>query len=58
MTVRTVDVFSPDRIRVVVTVANGTSAKSGPKTRSTPALTLDQLRVLATDPSWRKGATT
>ncbi|WP_146087466.1 hypothetical protein [Thermomonospora echinospora] len=53
VTVRIADVMYPDGLRVVAMVANGTSLKSGPKTRDTPALTLEQLYRLVTDPSWR-----
>ncbi|MBP0457502.1 hypothetical protein [Streptomyces montanisoli] len=47
------DTMRPDGLRVVVFESNG-AQQYGPKTRTTPALTLDQLTKIATSKQWLK----
>ncbi|UIX31135.1 hypothetical protein [Streptomyces sp. GQFP] len=50
---RTADTIRTDGMRVVVSAFNSGSQNTGP-TRATPALTLDQLKAIATSPKWRE----
>jgi len=50
---RTADTIRTDGMRVVVMAFNSGSQNTGP-TRATPALTLDQLKAIATSPKWRE----
>ncbi|MGW1713054.1 hypothetical protein [Streptomyces sp. NPDC002156] len=50
---RTADTIRTDGMRVVVMAFNSGSQSTGP-TRATPALTLDQLKAIATSPKWRE----
>ncbi|WP_147312275.1 hypothetical protein [Thermomonospora umbrina] len=51
---RIVEVMYPNGRRVVARAANGLSPKSGPQTRDTPALSLEQIKRIVTDPTWRR----
>lgn len=48
---RTADTIRPDGMRVVISAFNSASQITGP-TRENPALTLDQLKAIATSPKW------
>ncbi|MGY1497924.1 hypothetical protein ACW4TU_15220 [Streptomyces sp. QTS52] len=52
LVMRTADAIWPDGLRVVVSAFNSASQITGP-TRENPALTLDQLRAIATDSKWQ-----
>ena len=47
----TVDTFRPDGQRVVISAFNS-GAQDTPATRTTPALTMNQLRTIALSPNW------
>ncbi|WP_330288093.1 hypothetical protein [Streptomyces sp. NBC_00576] len=51
LVMRTADAIWPDGLRVVVSAFNSASQITGP-TRENPALTLDQLKTIATDSKW------
>ncbi len=51
LVMRTADAIWPDGLRVVVSAFNSASQVTGP-TRENPALTLDQLKAIATDSKW------
>ncbi|NEC87644.1 hypothetical protein [Streptomyces sp. SID12501] len=51
LVMRTADAIWPDGLRVVVSAFNSASQITGP-TRENPALTLDQLKAIATDSKW------
>ena len=53
----TVDTLRKDGLRVVVSAFN-TGDQNKDATRSTPALTVEQLRKIALSPQWRSGTTT
>ncbi|MDX2542311.1 hypothetical protein ACOT81_30840 [Streptomyces sp. WI04-05B] len=53
LVMRTADAFWPDGLRVVVSAFNSASQITGP-TRENPALTLDQLKAIATDSKWQQ----
>ncbi|WP_055523327.1 hypothetical protein [Streptomyces graminilatus] len=53
LVMRTADVYWPDGLRVVVSAFNSASQITGP-TRKNPALTLDQLKKIATDSKWQQ----
>lgn len=50
---RQVDVLTPGRLRVAVAVWNAADEKGGPVTRPSPVLTIEQLKAIALDPSWK-----
>ncbi|GAA3869627.1 hypothetical protein GCM10023084_23470 [Streptomyces lacrimifluminis] len=52
LVMRTADAIWPDGLRVVVSAFNSADQITGP-TRENPALTLDQLRTIATDSKWQ-----
>ncbi len=52
LVMRTADAIWPDGLRVVVSAFNSASQITGP-TRTNPALTLDQLKTIATDSKWQ-----
>ncbi|WP_329271556.1 hypothetical protein [Streptomyces sp. NBC_01451] len=52
LVMRTADTLWPDGLRVVVSAFNSASQITGP-TRDKPALTLDQLKTIATDSKWQ-----
>lgn len=52
LVMRTADAIWPDGLRVVVSAFNSASQITGP-TRENPALTLDQLKAIATDSKWQ-----
>ncbi|MDH6137265.1 hypothetical protein P3T37_006697 [Kitasatospora sp. MAA4] len=47
------DVLRPDGTRIVVAARNGTGKQSSAVDRADPALSLDQLRAIATSPLWK-----
>lgn len=51
LVMRTADTLWPDGLRVVVSAFNSASQITGP-TRENPALTIDQLKAIATDSKW------
>jgi len=53
LVMRTADALWPDGLRVVVSAFNSASQITGP-TRANPALTLDQLKTIATDSRWQQ----
>ncbi|MFI1354034.1 hypothetical protein ACH4TV_10680 [Streptomyces sp. NPDC020898] len=53
LVMRTADAIWPDGLRVVVSAFNSASQITGP-TRENPALTLDQLKAIATDSTWQQ----
>ncbi|ELP69989.1 hypothetical protein ACKI1I_17975 [Streptomyces turgidiscabies] len=53
LVMRTADAYWPDGLRVVVSAFNSASQVTGP-TRENPALTLDQLKAIATDSKWQQ----
>ena len=53
LVMRTADTIRTDGMRVVVSAFNSASQITGP-TRKNPALTLDQLKAIATSPKWRE----
>ncbi|WP_405821611.1 hypothetical protein OG241_36665 [Streptomyces sp. NBC_01390] len=53
LVMRTADAIWPDGLRVVVSAFNSASQITGP-TRDNPALTLDQLKKIATDSKWQQ----
>ncbi|MEU0555585.1 hypothetical protein [Dactylosporangium sp. NPDC006015] len=52
ITLRMVDVFRPDGVRIVVGTWNAVGEKTNTATRSEPPLTGQQLQAIATDPTW------
>ncbi|MEV0535279.1 hypothetical protein [Kitasatospora sp. NPDC050463] len=48
----TVDTLRPDGLRVVISAFNSGSQRT-PATRTAPALTMDQLKAIATGPAWK-----
>ncbi|NEA62511.1 hypothetical protein [Streptomyces sp. SID12488] len=52
LVMRTADAIWPDGLRVAVSAFNSASQITGP-TRENPALTLDQLKAIATDSKWQ-----
>ncbi|MDX3456929.1 hypothetical protein PV396_34115 [Streptomyces sp. ME02-8801-2C] len=53
LVMRTADAIWPDGLRVVVSAFNSASQITAP-TRTNPALTLDQLKVIATNSTWQQ----
>ncbi len=53
LVMRTADTLWPDGLRVVISAFNSASQITGP-TRENPALTLDQLKAIATDSTWQQ----